>query len=464
VFEQGGYSIRGMDVAAARGEPVTPAAAVARGGILPPPDAPAGVVARYLADPTTGLPAAPSDSIVPYRSRLALDYVGVPQAGVGVGGPFGTTVNGAVQAIFGDELNDRNVGAAVVAQGTLKDIGGQVYYVNRERRTGWIAAAGRTPLLSLGVQQRRATFPVGNQEYNGVILEQIYFRQFFDEIQGGVQYPFSTTRRVEFNGGLQRISYDVEADQYYYVAGQLARVEQGVNLQAPPSITLGQVSAALVGDYSFFGFTSPVAGGRYRFEVTPTFGDLTFATATADYRRYFFVQPVTLAARGLHFGRYGSGSRDGRLYPIYLGNPQLLRGYESQSFDVSNECGEQSDATSGCPELERLFGSRVSVGSVELRVPLFGTSQFGLIDLPFLPTELTLFGDVGLAAGEATLQQVGLGSDAAGRLANNRAVASAGVSARVNVLGFAVVEFYYARPFQRPQRNWVFGFQLAPGW
>jgi hypothetical protein len=38
------------------------------------------------------------------------------------------------------------------------------------------------------------------------------------------------------------------------------------------------------------------------------------------------------------------------------------------------------------------------------------------------------------------------------------------VSARANLFGYAVVEVYYAHPFQRPDKSWVLGFQLAPGW
>jgi hypothetical protein len=43
-------------------------------------------------------------------------------------------------------------------------------------------------------------------------------------------------------------------------------------------------------------------------------------------------------------------------------------------------------------------------------------------------------------------------------------VFSAGVSARVNILGFMVFETYYAYPFQRPDKGGHFGFQIAPGW
>jgi hypothetical protein len=43
-------------------------------------------------------------------------------------------------------------------------------------------------------------------------------------------------------------------------------------------------------------------------------------------------------------------------------------------------------------------------------------------------------------------------------------VFSAGLSARANLFGYAVFEVYYAHPFQRPNKSWVLGFQLAPGW
>jgi hypothetical protein len=43
-------------------------------------------------------------------------------------------------------------------------------------------------------------------------------------------------------------------------------------------------------------------------------------------------------------------------------------------------------------------------------------------------------------------------------------VVSAGLSARVLLGGFAVLHFYYAKPFQRPDEDWVTGFIIAPGW
>ncbi len=116
------------------------------------------------------------------------------------------------------------------------------------------------------------------------------------------KYPFSRTRRFEMSAGYRTINYDNDIDRVIAVGDQVVGRET-LDVPAPSGVNFVQSSAALVGDYSFFGFTSPVQGGRYRFEVAPTFGALRFHTVTADYRRYFFARPVTIALRGLHYGR-----------------------------------------------------------------------------------------------------------------------------------------------------------------
>jgi hypothetical protein len=42
-------------------------------------------------------------------------------------------------------------------------------------------------------------------------------------------------------------------------------------------------------------------------------------------------------------------------------------------------------------------------------------------------------------------------------------VVSAGAGLRM-LLSYIPIEVYWAKPFQRPQRNWVFGFNIIPGW
>jgi len=43
-------------------------------------------------------------------------------------------------------------------------------------------------------------------------------------------------------------------------------------------------------------------------------------------------------------------------------------------------------------------------------------------------------------------------------------VFSTGVSFRINLMGYIILEIYGARPFQRPLKNWLWGLNLAPGW
>jgi hypothetical protein len=39
-----------------------------------------------------------------------------------------------------------------------------------------------------------------------------------------------------------------------------------------------------------------------------------------------------------------------------------------------------------------------------------------------------------------------------------------GITSRMNILGYIILEIYYANPFQRPERGAHWGFNIAPGW
>ena len=90
-------------------------------------------IATYLADAETGLVPSgtweESEDSEPYRSGLQLDYIGQPMLGVGTGS-FGNYIGGATSAYFSDMLGDKVLGVSLMAQGTLKDIGGQAFYTD----------------------------------------------------------------------------------------------------------------------------------------------------------------------------------------------------------------------------------------------------------------------------------------------------------------------------------------------
>jgi hypothetical protein len=85
-------------------------------------------------------------------------------------------------------------------------------------------------------------------------------RAFYDQVGGTIQYPFSQTRRFEVGVSGTHVSYDIEVIRYIFDCCRQVGQEQG-SRPGPPSISYGQGTVALVGDYSIFGLTSPVAGG-----------------------------------------------------------------------------------------------------------------------------------------------------------------------------------------------------------
>lgn len=444
VFEDQGYAVYALDASRTRGEPITPAAEVANAGVLPPGDVPGrATVTNYLRDPLTGLSSGSDFTVSSYHSSFSLDAVGQPSVGVSAGGPFGTGIAGGVSFLFGDQLSDRQVGVAIQANGSVQDIGGQVQYANLKNRWNWGASVSHVPY--------QYGFYGLTPQANGSYSQDLYLqRLFYDQAGISTAYPFSSTRRIEVSAAATRIGYSTQILSYDVFGNPLSQQ----NAASPPSIYYGTGSVAYVGDNSYSAFTNPIQGSRYRFEVAPVFGDLTYNTLLADYRKYAFARPFTFAFRGLHYGRYGKSSEDStRLYPLFLGEESLIRGYSVGSFSA-DECLRNS-----CPAFDRLLGSRLAVVSAEFRIPLFGVPEYGLINFPYLPLTLSPFIDAGEAWSSGQSPTTG-----SNQQAFRIPVVSTGLSARINLLGYAVIEAYYAHPFQRPGKSWVYGIQLAPGW
>jgi hypothetical protein len=427
-------------------------------GMLPPADpVTSSRVAGYLADATTGLLAADRElPMRPYRPRFGLEYIGAPSVGVAFGG-YGTGVGGSVQAFFSDMLNDRLIGGTLFAGGDIRDIGGAAMYLSQGRRLNWLVGAAHVPYLLGGAAGYRDTTVGGGLP--ALVYEQELARLYVDQASVTAQYPLSPTRRFEAGLSANRQSVSVQSVRTLVVGGQAVDQVQ-TDYTALPAINYGQATFAYVGDYSTFGFTSPIAGGRYRFEASPVFGGLTFNSLLADYRRYVFVRPVTVAVRGLHYGRYGADAeRTDWLQSLFLGYGSLVRGYSVESFSAA-ECTPVSGNPSACPEFDRLLGSRIAVASAELRIPLFGPKPLALVPASFLPIELSPFVDAGVAWTRDEAPNLQLTRNSTSRVP----VISTGLSARMNLFGAMVLEIYYAYPFQRPGKGAHFGFQLQPGW
>ena len=446
VYTGGGYAIQVMDdLEALAGGPVKalpPSAAM-----LPPIDRPAGVAA-LISDPTPGLPAegtvALSSAIKAYSPKLSLDFVSQPSLAVAAD-RFGTYVGGGITLFWSDMLGDHNLVTMAQVNGRLADFAALAAYNNRKSRLNWSVGAQQIPYIS-------GTLTCCPTDANGTTWEVIdRFKTTYRELSGIVAYPFNRADRLEFSGGVQNITFARELDS----TGVNPFLGREFNTRTPlptpaPALNLGVASAALVHDNAFFGATSPILGSRWRLEVDPTFGSLKFLTVLADYRKYVMpFRPFTLAGRVIHVGRYGNDGE--RLYPLFIGYPSLVRGYDFGSFDAT-ECG-----TSGtCPVVDQLFGSKIVVASGELRFPPFGLLGLGGGYYGFLPIEAGIFYDAGLAW--TTSQGAQLFGNGPRKI-----VRSTGVSFRMNLFGYAIGQMDVVHPFDRPQKNWMVRFSLTEG-
>jgi hypothetical protein len=260
-----------------------------------------------------------------------------------------------------------------------------------------------------------------------------------------VAYPFSRVRRLELTGGVHAISFgrEIRTRLYERASGTLVD-ERTARPAAARPVTLFESAAAFVHDSSVAGPTAPVLGGRSRFEIAPTFGDLSLVTVTADYRRYFMpAQPLTVALRLQHVGRYGPDAADSRLLPLVWTVRDLVRGYTIRDA-VGSSCSPRV-----CEPLTEVGTRRLFVANLELRAPLLG--PLGLLrQSGILPVDTFVFADLGSFA-----------STFGGR-ESRTTLRTAGAGARLNATGF-VFEFAAARTLDRAGRDWTLAVNFRPG-
>jgi hypothetical protein len=422
---------------------------------LSPADRPAAIMPGVVEGADPSLPTAHPYPTTPYEATMS--RVGQTQSGAGVGfGGAGAGAAGGVGFAFSDMLNDRllvtaaQVDSPVAEAFSVNDVAFEIGYLRQDRRWTWAVVAGQMPYLTGVFESGRATAPDGGEQE---IYRQTLLRETRRSSSLIVWYPFDRARRLELAAGVVHATREQIVGSTIYSAetgellsGSLETREIGQGLE------LASSAAALVSDTASFGPVSPIHGQRSRLEVAPTFGTLRFTSVLVDYRRY--VMPVafyTIAARVIHYGRYGTGAEDARLQPLFLNDPGLVRGYPPPDYASTACVAMPADA---CHARERLVGSRILVGNVEVRLPLLRPFGVGPGMYGPLPVELALFGDSGVAwrGGDTSIPDE-----------SRTGIASVGVAFRVG-LGFAVAEFDLVRPLQASEDRWTFGFNLIPGW
>ncbi len=387
--------------------------------------APPPVTVRALLDSATlALPDTNEFTFRPYKVRFTADYVVRPTVGYERDN-FGRGVFGGTAIALSDILGNHSVVLAGGINGRISEAQFLGLYVNQSHRLNWASGFSQDPLYFYGgsdwtrIEDPRR--PGDSLDIFSTRIRRFVIRDLFAESS----YPFSRFNRVELGVHAVNIAEATLALQTSYDAATGGFVDQQLVQGGGPSATFVQPSIAHV----------------------------------HDYRRYVFFRPFTIAVRGMMFGRFG---RDADRFPVFLGSPDLIRGYTAGSFR-NHECvvNTQSSSQTGCADLDQLIGSKIAVANVELRFPLTRTLVLGFLPVGFPPIEGALFYDIGMAWNDASL--VKWRRDASENPVLVRApLRSWGGSIRANVFGLLIMRLDYTKPLDRGLKHSYWTISLGP--
>jgi hypothetical protein len=430
------------------------------GGVRPSESVPAPTAHRrerisvkaLLDSATLELPDPSSFTFRDYSGSLSADFIAKPTVGF-VRDNFGSGFYGGSAISLSDMLANHRLVFAGQVNGRIDEAQILGVYANLGRRVNWAVGAQQDPYFYFTGSSASSPDSLGARTIT-TRLERFIVRQAFVQ----AFRPFDRFRRVE--GGLRAVNLGrttvdfVESVNPSGTITDIQRDQTGLG-----SVNYLQPSVALVFDNSVSLWVGPFMGQRHRFEYAPAFGDWQFHQFLGDYRRYDrLVGPFTLATRLLFFGRFG---QDGDQFPIFLGTPELLRGYTARSLR-NNECrSDPSVSASGCGALGQLIGSRIGVVNAELRFPLFRAVTLGFAPVGIPPIEAAVFFDAGLAW-DSRSQVVFTRQQGEPKDVVRAPLYSWGISLRGNFLGFVVVRADYAKPLSREGKGAYWMLSLGP--
>jgi hypothetical protein len=400
------------------------------------------------------LPDTSEFTLKDYRVHFTPDYIARPSIGYARDN-FGRGFFGGSAISLSDILGNHQLVFAGYVNGRISEAQVLAAYANLSKRINWAVGASQDPYYFLEPSTVVPGSPTAEENTFVTNIRRLVVRSVF----GQAYYPISRFQRIETGVRFSNVDDAIlRINEPYDPLSGFATRDAFLETDNLPGVNYVQPSTALVFDNSLFGYVGPFYGRRYRIEFAQTLGDWRFSQVTADYRRYDqIIGPIVLATRALYFGRIG---RDARQFRIFAGSTDLIRGNTSGSYR-RNECLNANDPSSetGCAELDRLVGTQVGVGSVELRFPILNPS-FGL-PAAFPPIEGALFYDIGLAwDDQSTLKWSRQAGDDPIRV--RTPLQTLGASVRVNLFGFAVARVDYSIPQERKGVKGLWTFSLGP--
>jgi hypothetical protein len=349
-------------------------------------------------------------------------------------------------------LGNHQLAFGLAVNGRIDEAYAIAAYTNLTHRLNWTVGLMQQPYFYFDQAGYSSDPNTGEPLYIEQVRRLVYRSAFIQ-----AQYPLSRFTRIEM--GAQATSAD---DAVYQTIIPLV---SDITVQ---KIGLGthnyvQPRVALVHDNSVPGYVGPSVGQRSRFEISQAIGGWRFTQGIVDYRRYDKVAgPVVFATRALFLGRFG---RDAQVVRTFIGIPDFLRGQTSGSYE-RNECTRALTAPpqseTGCVALDRLIGSRIAVGTAELRFPILTRQIFHHLPSAVPPIEAALFYDVGLAWNNGNTLKWSLEPNDDPEFVRTP-LQSYGVSVRTNLFGFAILRLDFARPLDRAIKS-LWTLSLGPTW
>ena len=398
-----------------------------------------------------------------YRVRFSPDYIARPTIGYTRDNYYGNGVFGGTMIILSDLLGNSTLAFAGEVNGRVSEARVFASYTNLARRLQYTAGFFQEPYYF--AQGYAAT--AGAQ--GGTQTESAVYTRYLDREAFGIGiYPLNRLTRFEFGGRVTNL------DRRDYVVTQTVDANHAL-VSAPqvrevpgPSVYFVSPSGAYVSDNVLFGYTGPIMGRRYRFQVEPTFGTYRWMEYLADYRRYDpivfnFLTVATRFMTDLTVGRDADSVRTKYLGLAYPDMFMLVRGYDYDTYRLDPRQCTRFDALNQY-RCSPLFGSRVAVGNAELRFPLLRRVEVGVLPVSLPPVEGLVFYDAGVAW--FTGQRVSW--TAKGRAPADPSIArsllrSYGFGLRVNLFNLALLRWDYAIPLDNPSRTKGFWrFSLGP--
>lgn len=466
VYSNMAYSIYENPISDFRFRGVDPKDVNRTPGILPPfptvkPDGIPQRVAGFFNDEYI-----PEDSITSteYDPKFQLDYIGNTGVGVSSSTAFGTGLAGGVNMLFSDILGYSTLFAGLAVNGEIYDIGGVAAFLNQKSRIHWGGGISHIPYQTGRLSGVRDTISIEDELYEVNNIRLDILRTFEDKLNLFAFLPINRVNRVEAGYSLARYGFRLDRYNSYYNDLGFRIAQDREELEgAPDSYFINQANVAFVHDNSFAGLVGPLMGQRMRLQADQYFGEVNYQGLLADVRKYFWLKPISIGMRALHYGRYGADSESDRLYPLSISYPYFIRGYNNLSYG-----GET--AGEGNLSINDLVGSRILVTNLEVRFPFSGPERLAAISSRIFFTELALFFDGGYAWSSSDYyyspeEATFTGGTSGVFVGARRPVFSAGLSLRVNLFGQLILEPFYAIPFQRNDvRLGVFGLNFTPAW